>query len=572
MSFSPATPRMPGMVHLAIGLLIILVLIPLALKVEQAPPPTIAEFAPQVRQQVKDPPKDQAANVGQLGGVGGGGGQFGVLPSPSASIDPLVAASAKPTTPRYHRCVGNPPRQIEDPQSPPCVAYWEGNNGGATAKGVTGSTITVVLEKTQSGGNIASNIDMVNFLNDRFEFYGRKIVLQYYDQSTGATGPEAQAAQEDAQFQPFAHWGVLSTQTKQTPDSQYWYDAYARHHIISTVGEFFEFPAQSQAHMTQNAPYQWMYTPSYDQVERNLGEMWCKDFKDKAPVYAGTDVTSAFKTRTLQVYVSLQGNPDDPSAGSAPMDTQPLVAALSGCGTQALFAPEPPADAQKWQAAAVQARQNHVTTVVCLCGASDYAGVGYNVFSSQQYHPEWINTNIINLDSDAFDQDGSGPTPSDQYPYILGLHSYNKTLSLQDQPWWWAVKEADPAYASIGSWNTNSVYWALLLIASGIQEAGPHLTPRTFEQGLMQTQFPNPGADGPPYYQARVGFGPGNHSMINTLAPVWWDQNQPSYDYFGSSRATGQGSPGAYCYINHGARYALGEWPADMAFRQSPCR
>ena len=42
------------------------------------------------------------------------------------------------------RCVGDPPRQTEDPQSPPCVAYWTGDNGGATWKGVTHTTVTVV--------------------------------------------------------------------------------------------------------------------------------------------------------------------------------------------------------------------------------------------------------------------------------------------------------------------------------------------------------------------------------------------------------------------------------------------
>ena len=261
--------RVPGMVHIAIGILILLVLIPLALKVEQAPPPTIAEFAPQVRQQVKDPPRDQAANVGQLGGAGGGGGQLGALPSPSPLIDPLVAASAKPKSPRYHRCVGNPPRQIEDPQSPPCVPYWEGNNGGPTAKGVTGSTITLVLEKSR-GGNAQVNTDLVNFFNDRFELYGRKIVLQYYDQSAGPAGAEAQVTQEDQQFAPFAHWGVAQSQNV---NNVFWNDAFARHHILTFAGQFNEMPAQSQAHMTQYAPYEWMYIPSFDQVERGLGDV-----------------------------------------------------------------------------------------------------------------------------------------------------------------------------------------------------------------------------------------------------------------------------------------------------------
>ena len=49
-------------------------------------------------------------------------------------------------------------------------------------------------------------------------------------------------------------------------------------------------------------------------------------------------------------------------------------------------------------------------------------------------------------------------------------------------------------------------YSSLLLLASGIQLAGPNLTPATFQAGLMRAdQFPNPGARGAPYFQARVG-------------------------------------------------------------------
>ena len=561
------------MVHLAIGLLIILVLIPLALKVEQAPPPTIAEFAPQVRQQVKEPPRDQAANVGQLGGSGGGAGQLGALPSPTPPTGAAVGASPTPPNRRFHRCVGNPPRQIEDPQSPPCVPYWEGNNGGPTAKGVTGSTITVVFIKnvayrqtSNQSGDPRIVSDLVSFFNDRFEFYGRKIVVQYYDQASGPAGPEAQVTQEDQQFQPFAHW----SNNPSDGSSVYSNDAFARHRIITTSGQFADIPAQSQQHMAEQAPYQWMYIPSYDQVERNLGEVWCKEFKDRPPRWAGSDVTTAFNVRHLQVYVESQANPDNPSAGTTRLDTQPLVAALGGCGATARISTAPGGDPQKWQAEAVQARQNGITTVACLCQQPIEQTYAFGGFTSQGYHPEWINTDVTSLDLDSFAQSGAGQAPSDQYPYVLGLGSYNKSLGLPDMPWWWAVKEVDPtyAYSDIEVWNWG--YWALLLIASGIQQAGPHLTPQTFEQGLQQTRFPNPGADGPPYYQARVGFGPGNHSMIDTFAPIWFDPNAASYAY---NTEGGQQSTGAFCYVNRGVRFALGEWPTgEPAFRQPPCR
>ena len=582
MSAGPGASRTAGLVNLAVGILILLVLIPLALKVEQAPPPTIAEFAPQVQQQLKEPPKDQAANIGRLGGAGGGGGQFGALPSPSPS--PSISAgvgSGQSQAPRYHRCVGNPPRQTEDPQSPPCVPYWSGTNGGATAKGVSPSTITVVLETNEANAGGAAFEPsgsspimqyLVDFINDRFELYGRRIVLKYYDQNNGL-GPEAQVAQEDQQFAPFAHWGSYRSQG---PETVYWNDAFARHHIITSSVQYFDLPGQSQEHMNQHAPYEWMYLPSYDQIERNLGEMWCKGFKDRPPEYAGPDVTGSLKVRKLQVYLQPQSDPDHP-AGSSPVDAKPLMAALAGCGATARVSPTAGNDVQKWQAAAIQARQNDITSVVCLCGATENGAYTYSAFSSEGYHPEWINTDIVGLDMDNFDQSGQGPTPSDQYPYVLGLESYNKTQALADMPWWWAVKEINPSFSYSGHQSDNWAYWALLLLASGIQQAGPNLTPQTFEQGLARTSFPNPGADGPPFYQARVGFGPGNHSMISSMAPVWFDVNASSYEFYGQAGGQNQGgqggNTGAYCYLDRGIRYALGDWPArPLVFRQPPCR
>ena len=278
----------------------------------------------------------------------------------------------------------------------------------------------------------------------------------------------------------------------------------------------------------------------------------------------------------MQVYLDSQANPDDPSAGSSLIDTKPLVAALNGCGATARISPSGGNDPQKWQAAAVQARQNQITTVVCLCGNTENGAYKDPGFTSQGYHPEWINTDIGPLDWDGFDQSGQGATPGDQYPYILGLRSYNKSLGLADMPWWWAVKEVDPALAFSGAQNISWAYWAMLMLASGIQAAGPHLTADTFQQGLMQTRFPNPGADGPPYFQGRVGFGTDQRSMIDTLAPIWFDVNASSYEYNGLGGGQNQGGPGgstgAYCYVNHGARFGLGDWPTQLVFRQPPCR
>src|SRR5207248_1022396 len=71
--------------------------------------------------------------IGSSGtGPGAAGGGQGVEAPP---LGQLLGQGAAPST---KQCVGHPPRQTEDPLSPPCVAFFTGDNGGATYRGVNG--------------------------------------------------------------------------------------------------------------------------------------------------------------------------------------------------------------------------------------------------------------------------------------------------------------------------------------------------------------------------------------------------------------------------------------------------
>src|SRR4051812_871623 len=101
----------------------------LALTPANPAPPAIAEFAPQPKEQIKDAPKEQSSDFGSGGGGDVGNGPAS-SPSPSAraASPPSVPDVALPPAARVRRCVGDPPRQTEDPQSPPCVAFWGGKD------------------------------------------------------------------------------------------------------------------------------------------------------------------------------------------------------------------------------------------------------------------------------------------------------------------------------------------------------------------------------------------------------------------------------------------------------------
>src|SRR5439155_5467201 len=102
-------------------------------------------------------------------------------------------------------------------------------------------------------------------------------------------------------------------------------------------------------------------------------------------------------------------------------------------------------------------------------------------------------------------------------------------------------------------------YRELLLLASGVQMAGPRLTPATFAAGLHRTRFPNPSH---PIMAGAVGFGD-DFSMTDDATQLWWSSSQPGPYNEGV---------GAWCYVDGGARYRSGTWPAGSAglFRP-PC-
>ena len=89
-----------------------------------------------------------------------------------------------------------------DPYSPPCVSFAgnSGNNGGATSKGVTGDTIKVSFrvlnekgfQQTLADLAGASLVDspstttktvtaLADYFNQRFQFYGRKIKIVFFN-------------------------------------------------------------------------------------------------------------------------------------------------------------------------------------------------------------------------------------------------------------------------------------------------------------------------------------------------------------------------------------------------------
>jgi hypothetical protein len=555
-------PRTPAIVLGSVVAALSVLVAAVALTSRAQTPPSVAEFAPQPVQQIKKALDAQPEEVPDKGLGAGSNNSPSPSAAPTGSATPASSPPSPPpvVVPRVRLCVGDPPRQTEDPQSPPCVAYFDPklDNGGATSKGVTRDEISVAIpQQFLEDKSIAPKL--ATFFNKRFEFYGRRLVLTSYQPTGCASGsqPDPAKMRDDAvavdeELQAFA---TLAYCNASGADHHY-YDALAQRKVISVTDGNLATGVES--HYAARAPYEWNVQPGVDTILANTAQFICGKLADRPPKYAGAAQARAATRKFGLIYTRAVD-------GTAP-DINPLRNGLKTCGQQ-LFEvrDDQSSDPSRNGVNTMVSMQNAgVTSVMCLCGVLDTRRIYMPAASGQGYQPEWVESTYINNDLDS--SYSGGNAPPDQASHVLGLTFRNKLLPRQDMPWYWALREADPNAdpSADAYYSANSRYEQLLLLAAGIQLAGPRLTPQSFAAGLQRARFPNPGAAGAPYYQSRVGFDGGRHTMMADAAMFWYDPSRPG--------TIDPSVPGAVCYVDHGRRYRLGQWGrSDPIFFAGSC-
>ena len=159
-------------------------------------------------------------------------------------------------------------------------------------------------------------------------------------------------------------------------------------------------------------------------------------------------------------------------------------------------------------------RSEDVTTVACGCDpllprslteAATRAG----------YWPEWVIQGIALTDTDVMAQ----IYDQRQWAHAFGTTVTGQPTPTTDSAGYRAFKSVRPDEEPVPS--VESLYEQLELLAIGLQMAGPHLTPETFEQGM----FAYPEHRGP---AGSWRFEPGRYTPHTTAAVVWWDADAVS--------------------------------------------
>lgn len=568
--------KYPPLLALLVALLIGLVVLPSSLNVPQSNPSTTLEFAP-VPPEDDTPPPPQSGNLSSLGLAGSSGLQSGGAPGGDAAPGPgdvppegdglpppLDAPAGIGKSPRTKACVGNPPRQTEDPLAPPCVADFSGDNFGATYQGVTGEEVKVLfyLQGFTNNTNTCRDPNQTTpdgeyfdlaeppkdgehcylrglrvwqtYFNKRFQTYGRFVHFYAYYSGAGSTAEErkADAADNFAKIKPFA---VIST--ADSFQSEY-LESMAKRGVLAFDSSF----GRPAAFFQKYAGRIWGYQPSQEQVANMFVGLLCTKVMNQPVVQTGNTQDMGKPRKYGLVYTSDKGKGEL-------IRFKDLVKAQvkSQCGME--FAAEatfpsadyvqdnryPPTYASQ---AMADFKQQGITTIIWPGGIdTQFSKAGAAI----DYRPE-----IILAGDRAVETDTTG-TFQEQSFWQNTFVMTNVTVIGDETrtPCYLAYRETDPEADDVDARISGcGVYDPIRQLFTGIQVAGPRLTPQTMDKGYHA--IPKVKSDDPSvpacYYET------GDYTCIKDAMLEKWER-------------TG-GNDGCYVPVENGARYTADSWPA----------
>jgi hypothetical protein len=470
-----------------------------------------------------------SATPSQAAASGGGGAH-----TTGAAIGSGTPATA---TAGVGKCPGQQSQVPGDPYSPPCITF-SGNNGGATSKGVTGSEIHIAyrvtsdqsfqqtlaqlagaqLQDTQA--DIERTITaLAQYFNTHYQFYGRKIVIDYYNGQGSLSNELLGQGQAQADADAVTVGEQMKSFGDLSAESEPYSDALSRQGVMG-----FGDPYMSQQWHEQHAPYDWSIAADGTKVASFAADYVAKKLcpAGSPAVYAGGDLKN--KPRKFATLA-----PDN-SWYQESVQVARGILVKAGCTPADNIEYQLDLGTMSNQASNIIAKlqSDGITTITCGCDPIIPVFLS-GVAARQNYYPEFIITGTALTDQDIVGQlwnqqfaahafgisPNSAPVPDTQ---TIGYAAYK------------TVRSDEPAF------GVELIYYQMAMMAIGIQMAGPDLTPQNFEAG-MQAYPPREGPAG------LWNFAPGNFTIGEDVREICWDPtaisayNQKQGAYNGTSNA-----------------------------------
>ena len=541
--------RYPALGFLAVAALLAS-LLPSALRVPLSGPSSSAELAPvpgkndSAQGDLSALGESSTDGLGSGGGTGGlGRGGFGSPGSADGAVEAPPPPDGSGRNLRNKRCVGSPPRQTEDPLSPPCVAFFKGDNFGATANGVTRDEITVVLAKgcNSDGSFTATELDdadsdpdaaLVRSFNDRFQTYERRVrVVRAATETNQACNHQAFARALRERLDPFYVIGSSSLAAEA-----------ARLGMMAHVGDL-----PSRAFTETHSPHVVSYAHDMEDWAENVVEATCARLAGRPARFAG-DPTMHGRTRTF----GLVYNAGDPSRRGSRLILEGI---RRRCGSEAgeVF------DCGMCGTSEFTTLQTSNVTTVLVANTSPFALMAQAAGTG--WYPEWF---IASGNEPGDNLNFRGLATPAQATNAFGLMPVRRLGDPAEQYHRKALIEGGCGTCTRVSNESIRTYEQFLLLFTGVQSAGPRLTPANFDRGLRAL----PARQSRDPFAPSAYFAPGNHTFLKDFAFAWWDP---------TGLPPGGSSPGCWRLVEDGLRYRAEDWqnrPGDDGIKGEgqPCQ
>jgi hypothetical protein len=581
--------RYPPLVSIALALLIALFVLPSALTLPNSNPTTVLEYAP-VPPERDEPPPPQTGSLSTLGLGTSSSLTTGAGP-PAPDLPPPLPGGkgAKPIT---KRCVGRPLRETEDPNSPPCVPYFEGDNGGSTWQGVTRDDITVVVYQSgylRTNGDVSpTNVycdadappnsepacfnqsskqedisdvktarTLSKYFNERFQTYNRHVHVWVYFTGSGATpsSRRADAADNWTTLHPFA-----------AIDRAFFGGAnadYAEAMVRRNTSVYGNFTALPNSYYRKYQPFIWSFWPDVERWADMYVSYVCQKVVTTATAIHGGAGVEGKPRRYALMYTS------DPQYPGLQYFAQLAKKGIQNCPTKPNIVEEVTFPRHQYRidanaSATTAARQNvakmqaaGVTTVLWLGG---YETQHSKAAAANGWFPEWV------VAGDLLNDGIANARSQDQEAWRHAWMTSNELREdrFEDVPCRQAFREVNPTGTDFEESEACVSYRAFFQLFKSIQVAGPNLTPASVDQGqhsIQRAASANP-------YTAACFYEPGDYTCVKDAHEAWWDSNAADPDGDPEQR-------GCYRMVREGKRYLAGTWEGSdrdpFANPKDPC-
>jgi len=568
---------LPPLLIAGLAVLGILSLLPSTLNLPTTAPSQTLEFSPVTPEDDEVPPP--GGNFSSLG-LGGSASLTGAPADPPPSLEAGVPGG-QAKNPRTKRCVGNPPRQSEDPLSPPCVGFYDGDNGGSTYQGVDREEVRVLFyvnccityvggtrgrEATPSDTYVdlakpASDDDHAfvrglrlyqRHFNERYQTYGRFVHFYVYFKRSenGAEARRAEAIENYERIKPFA---VL---TYVSDNAEAYLDVMQRRGVLAfggNSGDTGVFVGRSADYYRKAPGLNWGYLASLEQYASMYTSLICSKVVPHPTSFSGNGDNG--QPRKLGLLWS-----DDDNFPFLRTMKDRVRRDVEACGGKFAaeasfpvggFATGSSDNVEAGSRAMAEFATAGVTTVIWPGGMEVNMS---NQAGAANYRPEWV------VLGDGLHDTNEHGQLMDQSVWQHAWVVTPKTLvgRDEDEPCFQAAREADPSAdrRDITSFACTFYNDARQLF-TGIQVAGPTLNPGSMDRGFHAI----PRKESSSVQVPACFYDEGDYTCVKDVQAEWWD-------------ATGTGQ-GCWRSARGARRFLAGGWPTgDLgAFKATsdPC-